>query len=1083
MVKFDQGLQQQQALKRAGWFIYGCFILLLAHSTKGQGLEGYYQSPCLHKTTIIFCSEGDLWKVSTAGGMAQRLTAHSGEEQHPAISPDGKTIAFTAAYDGSPEVYTMPIEGGVPLRCTFSNTGGTRAVGWTPQGKLIYSSTNWSNLPNARLATIDLQTKSHGVLPLFEANDGIQNEEGTWFFVPLSNFNGHVKRYKGGWSRHIWRFDGKNEAVKLTHDHLGESYNPMWHQNRLFFITDRDGMKNIWSMDANGKNLQQHTFHSQFDVRMAKLDMDKIVYQHGADLWLLNLADGKYQRIDIRLTSDFDQLRERWVNKPEAFISSVNLSPKGDKLVVTSRGRVFVVPVKAGRTLALTDSNEPVVRHRDAVFSADGSHIISLSDGSGEFEFTQYPANGKGSAKQLSQHGKPLRYEGIPSSDGKWLAYDDNDKHLYILNVATGNRKKISTNEQGIRDFAWSPDSQWLAFVQVSLSGFTQIKIYNAYDGSLFDLTNDRSNNSQVKWGREGQFIYFISDRSLGTMTGNARDARLGGVGWEKPHKVYHVALMKGLRSPFRPVDELHLLEATDTKVVKPVVNIDKDDIQARTMVVPIESGNYYQLEVGERALYLLSEQTGKDPKTEVKAVTFARETPVLTTLASGIEQFKMSSNGQKLLVKKGGAYFLTEAGTGSLQLTEAIDLGACTFSLNPKSEWQQLYKDAWRMERDCFYDTNMHGLDWDAMYTKYLPLVHRVSSRSELNEVLAELTGELSVLHTFVFGGDLRSNSLSVPVGSLGANTSRDVKRGGFRIDHIYQSDPDFPERQSPLSDPYLDIKVGDIITMVNGKDALTVTDIGELLLNQAGKQVRLAVKRGNASKEIIITVWGDAYWLKYRDWQYTNRLKVEAASNQQIGYLHMSANSDWDIGHFYREYFPVANKQGFIIDMRNNQGGYISSLLLQMLHRQVWMYRVDRTGEPIERIPHMVVLVNERTGSDGEVFAEGFRRLGLGSTLGMRTWGGFIALHYGNKLSDNGVVSAPMHAAYSNEGIWLVEGHGHVPDMVVENLPWESFQGKDAQLEAAVAFLQQQIALKPNVIPLPPPYPDKSFPNNRKP
>jgi tricorn protease len=384
-------------------------------------------------------------------------------------------------------------------------------------------------------------------------------------------------------------------------------------------------------------------------------------------------------------------------------------------------------------------------------------------------------------------------------------------------------------------------------------------------------------------------------------------------------------------------------------------------------------------------------------------------------------------------------------------------------------------------MERDYFYDKSMHGVDWDAMYKKYLPFLDRITTRSELNDVLAQLIGELSVLHAFVSGGDMPDDNKTISVGGLGAKTSRDEKNGGFIIDYIYKPDPDFSERRSPLNDPLFDIQEGDIITKVNGQDALSVMDIGELFINQRGKQVRLSIKRGAVVKDFIITP-SDPYWLIYRDWQYNNRLKVEKAGNNEIGYLHQSSNADEGIGQFFREYFPVANKKGLIIDMRTNEGGYISSIMLELLARQVWMYRIDRTGQPIERIPHMVVLVNERTGSDGEVFAEGFKRLGLGITIGKRTWGGFIALHFGNQLSDNGIAAAPMHGGYSPEGKWLVEGVGHVPDIEVDNLPFETFNGKDAQLEAAIHYLKNKIAEDSKEIPRAPAYPDKSFKNNRK-
>jgi tricorn protease len=1048
-----------------------------------QGLEGYYQQPDIYKNTIVFVAEGDIWKVPIEGGLAQRLTTHTEEEKYPTISPDGKTIAYYATYEGLSEVYTIPIDGGIPTRWTYSNSEGARVVGWTPKGEIIYSSTEFGNATNSRLAVINKTTKLKSIIPLHQANTGIQNEKGIWFFVPLPDMNAHIKRYAGGMARQIWKFDGKNEAVKLTKDHLGESFNPMWFQERVYFITDRDGMKNIWSMNSDGKDLKQHTFHAEFDVRSANTDEGKIVYQNGADLWILDIASGKNNKINIKLVSDFEHLRETWVEKPADYITSINPDPNGENVVVTARGRVFVVPVKAGRTITFSNQNNTVIRHRDAVFSYDSKNIISLSDESGEFEFVQFAADGSNKLKPISKSLKPLSYKGIPSSDGKWIAYDDIDKHMYVLNTNNGVHKKISTNEQGIRDFSWSPDNQWLAFVQVALTGFTQIKIYNVNDGSIFDLTNDRSNNFNVKWSPDGKFIYFLSDRSFNTLKGNPRDTRLGGVGWDKVHKAYHVALKKGTPSPFRAFDELNQdYTANDQPTGKLVVNIDKADIQSRTMTVPIAAGNYYHLEMNEQAIYVLAKENGSDVNPHLKVSEISREKMDLTTIASGIDNFELTQNGKKLFIKKGQSYYMVEAGTGSLNLSNEIDLSGCQFSFNPRDDWKQIYKDAWRMERDYFYDKNMHGVDWDAMYKKYLPFVDRVTTRNELNDVLAHLIGELSVLHAFVFGGDMPNDEKSIGVGNLGAITSRDEKSGGFRIDYIYKQDPDFPERKSPLDDSYLDIQEGDIITKVNGIDALSAMDIGELLINQGGKQVRLSIKRGAIVKEFIIKVSSDPYWLIYRDWQYNNRLKVEKASNNEIGYLHQSSNDDQGIGQFYREYFSSANKKGLIIDMRTNEGGYISSIMLQLLLRQVWMYRIDRTGEPIERIPHMVLLVNERTGSDGEVFAEGFRRLGLGITIGMRTWGGFVALHFGNQLTDNGIASAPMHGGYAPEGKWLVEGIGHVPDIEVDNLPYETFNGRDAQLDAAIKYLQKKIAEEPKDIPLAPAYPDKSFKNNRK-
>ena len=1009
------------------------------------------------------------------------------EEYYPRISPDGNALVYSATYEGPKEVYTMPLDGGLPTRWTYSE--GSSAVGWTPTGKIIYQTAEFSKLPNAQLVTIDLASKVKSIVPLHQAHQGIQNQEGTWFFVPLNDFNDNVKRYKGGWARQIWKFDGKNEAVKLTTDHLGESFNPMWHEGSVYFITDRDGMKNIWSMDADGKDLRQHTAHTEFDIRSANLHDGKIVYQHAADLWLLDIASGEYDKIDIRLVSDLEHLRETWVENPEKYITSVHPNPTGDKIVVTARGRVFVVPVERGRTIGFTEQQDAVIRLRDAVFSHDGESIISLSDQSGEFEFVQFSATGLNKVKPVTKGAQGLRYQGIPSSDGKWLAYDDVENNMYVLNLSTGESKRVSTNQQGIRDFAWSPDNQWLAFVQKALNGMAQIKVYNVNDSSIFDLTTDRSNNFSVKWSPDGRFVYYLSDRGFSTLVGNARGARLGGVHWDKSVTAYHVALKKGTRSPFREKDELSNEHSEGEKSERElVVSIDKTGIQSRTMEVPIASGNYSKIEVNDNVMYLLSRETGSKANSHLKAVKITSEKAELFDVASAINGFEMTQDGKKLLISKGQSYYMVNASMGSINFNDGkIDLSSCKFSINPRADWKQLYKDAWRMERDYFYDKNMHGVDWDAMYDKYLPLVDRVTTRNELNDVLARLIGELSVLHASANGGDMPSDHKNIQVASLGANTSRDIINGGFRIDYIYQADPDYPNRKSPLDDPYLDIKAGDVITKVNGKEALTAMDIGELLRNEAGKQVRLTLKRGTTSRDVIVKPKESTYWLRYGNWEYDNRLKVEKESDNQIGYLHLSAMSDWDIGQFYREFFPVFNKKGLIIDMRYNAGGWIDAIILEKLLRQAWMYFKDRTGEPYWNMDyafrgHMVVLVNERTGSNGETFVEGFRRLELGKTIGMRTWGGQVWLNTRNRLSDNGVANAPMHGVYGDDGEWLIEGHGHVPDIEVDNLPYETFNGKDAQLEAAIKHLQAKIANDPRDVPSVPNYPDKSFKNNQK-
>lgn len=1081
-----------------------CIGLFFRFDAQAQGFEGYYATPSVHNNTIIFAAEGDLWKVPLTGGLAQRLTTHAEEERFPSISPDGKIIAFSASYEGPIEVYTMPIEGGLPKRWTYEGNASVNNS-WTPDGKVIYSTGAFSKVPDNQIVSIDLVTKQKTRIPLAQASEASYDATGkTVFFVRPAYHRNVTKRYKGGTARQIWKYtEGTEEAVKLTTDYVGGNHHPMWFSGRVYFISDRDGIMNIWSMDENGEDFKQHTTHTEFDVRSASISNGTIVYQMGADLWYHNIASGESKKINIKLISDLDQLRQKWDDNPSQYITAVHPSPDGAKIAITARGKVFVAPVKSGRFISFTDKE--AVRYRDAVFSHDGSHIYTLSDESGEFEFVRMPSNGQGLQKVITKDGNLLRYQGEPSSDGKWIAYDDLENNMYVLNISTGVSTKISSNQEGIRDFSWSPDNKWLAFVQSASNTMAQIKIYNVETGTSFDLTTDRANSFNPRWSPDGKFIYFLSDRSFTSLVGSPWGPRQPEPYFDASEKIYHVALKSGTRSPFRENDELFDNDEKETSSStktdkkkknksgenedKVKVNIDQAGIQNRIIEVPIKPGNYSGLEVNKKAIYLMSAETGLNAKRHLSFVKIENEDISLKTMVSEVNSFELAANGEKILVRKGSNYHMFDAGTSKVSdLSKSkIDLSGWKFSITPKEDWKQIFTDAWRMERDYFYDKNMHGVNWDAMHAKYFPLVDRVTTRNELSDLIGRFVGELSALHTSVRGGDQRSDDNNISVSSLGAVFSRDEQNKGFKIEYIYKVDPDYPDEKSPLDDPYLDVRVGDVITQVNGRDALSAIDMGELIRNQAGKQVRITLMRGASSRDIIVKPVANEYNIRYRDWEYGNRLDVEQKSEKEIGYLHLRAMGRNDISQFYREFYPVFNKSGLIVDVRYNFGGNIDSFILEKLLRKAWMYWKARSGEPYWNMPyafrgHIVVLVNENTYSDGEAFADGFKKLALGTTIGTRTWGGEIWLHSGNRLSDNGLARAPMMGVYGDNGKWLIEGHGFVPDIEVDNLPHTTFNGNDAQLDAAIKHLQQLIKEDPRTVPAPPAYPDKSFKNNKK-
>ena len=1071
-----------------------CFLFLLGSTpAKAQGFNGYYQQPEIHGETIVFVAEGDLWTVPLSGGLAQRLTTHPGEESNPSISPDGKTIAFTATYEGPPELFTMPLTGGLPQRWTYE-TESSVATCWTPQGEVVYTTYHYSTLPDLQLVKVNPKTSKKTVIPLSQASEGNFDDSGkTLFFVRPQDHRNVTKRYKGGTARKIWKFtEGTEEAIELTGDYAGESHHPMWWDDRIYFITDRDGIMNIWSITENGEDLQKHTTHGEFDVRDASLSDGKIVYQVGADLWLYDINTLENKIIPISLATDLDQLREKWVKNPSQYITSVHLHPNGEKIVITARGRVFVASVKGGRFVQL--SRKEGVRYRDATFSHNGKDILTLSDETGEFEFMQIPATGMGKHKALTNNGEILRYAGKPSPDGKWFAYDDHNSDMWLLNLATGAHKKISTNREGIGGFSWSPDSKWLAFEQAAMNSFLQIHLYQVENDSRIPLTTDRANSNSPVWSPDGKWIYFLSDRNFQSLIGSPWGTRQPEPYFDKKMKVYQISLEKGNRSPFQPNDELQAEEkeekASDDKEKKKevTVQIETEGIQGRIREVPLPAGNYFALKGNDKALYMLSRETGIGGKMHLMVVKITNDKPKATKMVEDVRGYDLSADRKKIMVRKGSSIYVANAGTGSIsKLSDSqVNLSGWTFNMDVREDWRQIFTDAWRMERDYFYDPGMHGVNWDKMYQKYLPLVDRVTTRGELSDLIGRFVGELSALHTSVRGGDMRNGPDQVQVASLGARLSRNETAGGYQIDYIYQGDPDYPELASPLADPDQDISVGDIIEHINGVVTLSVTDIGALLRNQSGKQVRIGVKstKSGKNRDYIIKPIGNESSLRYRDWEYSRRMEVEKKGAGKIGYVHLQAMGSRDLSQWYREFYPVFNRPALIIDVRHNRGGNIESFILEKLMRKAWFYWKGRVGQPTWNMQyafrgHMVVLCDRRTASDGEAFAEGFKRLGMGKVIGTRTWGGEIWLSSSNRLSDGGYARAPMTGVYGPEGEWLIEGHGVEPDIVVDNLPHATFKGQDAQLEAAIRRLQELMKEDAREVPPPPAYPDKSFNN----
>jgi tricorn protease len=1071
-------------------------LIVTGHNLSAQQ-KGYYRYPAIHGNNIIFTAEGDLWRFDISANDAKRLTSNHGVESHASISPDGKRIAFVAQYEGPSEVYVMPIDGGRPKRLTYEE-GSPIVYQWTTSGKILYSTTSRSTLPNAQLVKIDPENMTSELIPLLQADQGTYSPGGELFFTRLRDQGSHTKRYKGGTAQSLWKFDGAGEARALTADYPGTSKDPMYYNGRIYFLTDRDGTMNIWSMNTDGGDLKQHTRVTRWDLADADLYDGKIVCQQGADILLYDIESDKSTVPEISLNSDFDQKRVQWINDPKSKITNVDLSFKGDQIVLTSRGRIFSVPLEADRWSEVT--RKYGIRYKDATYLNQENDLMMLSDESGEFEIWKTDNWGFKPPKKITSGSNDFIESFLPSPDGNYIIYNEKDNKLMLYSGTTGTSAIIGQNDFGYSaPYSWSPNSQWIAYTDRAANQAGYLRIYDVKEAKSYQITTGRQEDYTPQFSKDGKWLYFISERTLTSTVRSPWGSRQPEPYYNKTAKIYAIPVSRTAVFPFLEATELNTVKPDTAKAAKeknkkktidsktkPEEKFDLTDAGSKLYIVPMKAANIADIGLNNDWLYW-SEFNADDNTLNLNALKMTnKKNNEVVNIASAIIEFKISGDGKKILIRdKNGIVVLNADGTKPDARKNSVDLAKWAFTIDPVEDWKQMFKDAWRMERDYFYDKNMHGVDWQGVYDQYSPLVDRVTDRYELDDLLAKMISELSALHMFVYGGDKRLPGDNIPNGYLGATLSQDKNNEGFVIDHIFKSDPDYPSDLSPLAKPDLKIHTGDIIMSVNGVNTAGLSDINMLLTNKADVQVRLRLKKANGEiyEEVVKPITTGAFAaLRYREWEYTRRLEVGNLSENKIGYLHLKAMGGEDYDEFVKNFYPAMGKEGLIIDVRHNRGGNIDSWLLEKLMRKAWFYWAPRVGKSIPNMQyaftgHLVVLMDEHTASDGEAFSEGFRRLGLGKLLGIRTWGGEIWLSSGNRLVDNGIATAAETGVYSPDGEWLIEGWGVEPDIKVDNLPYESFQGKDAQLNAAVDYLKKLIKEKPVTPPPIPKYPIKAF------
>ena len=1064
--------------------------------------KGYYRNPCIHQNTVIFTAEGDLWKYDINTGLSQRITTNNGLETDPIISPDGKQIVFTGQYEGISELYIMDINGGVPKRITYDfGSRFIHACSFTKDGKILYRTSAYSSVPSPQLIKIDPVTLVTEVVPLWQASYGFYDDAGVLFFTRFPKQSSFTKRYKGGDIEQIWKFNGTQEATNLTADFDGTSTYPMLYDNRIYFLSDRDGTMNIWSMDKDGKDLKQQTFSKGWDIQTPSIDDSKIVYEKGADICLYDIKTNQEKVLDINLVSDFDQRKPKWIKSPVKEISYSDISPNGNYAAIISRGRIFVSPSKSDRWVEVVRKSG--IRFKEVHFINDKS-IAALSDESGEYEVWKMNADGSDSATQITKNSKTLISLFSVSPNEKYIAYNDKNDVLRIADVATGEVKfQYDSAYAGINELSWSPDSRFLNFTRGLANLNAQICVVDVQSMKMLPLTTTRLNSYSPSWSTDSNWLFFVSQRYLASEVRSPWGPRQPEPVYTNAANIYALPLDSTAKFPFLQTDSW-LTDSVFNPSLNDQTTNDKskkdknekhiarnynwDYIKTMLYQVPVKNGNIGNLVAADGYLYWLdfpSDQNNNDGAKmyAIKIEESKKYEP--TEVASGVNGFDLSADGKKLLVNyTDQTIAIADANGAKIDKDKSkLHLNNWSFVIDPQQDWKQMFDDAWRMMRDYFYDRDLHKINWLTIKEQYEPLLARITDRDELDNLLSQMVGELSALHTFVFGGDKRRSPDMIEAGSLGCTFTKTNK--GLRIDHITKSDPDYPNFSSPLNKPELKIKEGDIITAVNNVSLKDVADITELLENKVQVPVKLSLldKNDKPYEQVVKPCSADdAFVLRYEEWELANREKVDSMSNNNIGYIHLKAMTGTDMDDFVKQFYPVFNREGLILDVRDNFGGNIDSWVLEKLMRKAWMYWQGRSGGPTWNMQyafrgHMVILCNQQTSSDGEAIAEGFRRLGFGKVIGMRTWGGEIWLSADNRLVDNGIATAAEMGVYGPEGKWLIEGRGVEPDITIDDLPYETYKGKDAQLEYAVDYLKKEIKDNPIVVPPVPPHPDKSF------
>ena len=1103
---------------------------LLAASASGDVTPnaGMIRMPDVSGSHIVFVYANDIWMVPRAGGTATPLASPPGRESFPRFNADGTTLAFIGNYEGDRDIYTVNTSGGDAFRVTH-HPGNEVLCDWTPDGELLYYMSGMAGLGRQQnLFTVSAEGGMPDMLPPAYASIGAISPDGTTLaFTPYSRDSRTWKRYMGGMASDIWLMNLDDKSSQQITEWKGTDSQPMWHGDTMYFLSDAGPAHrlNIWSYD-DGK-LAQVTSYTDYDVKWPSVGpgatgAGEIVFQNGKDVVLLDLATGQASAVEISIPGERQQIRTRVVDAGKN-LGWWDISSSGKRIVTAARGDVWTLPAKNGTPRNLTRSSG--AGERFPVWSPDGKLICYSSDADGEYELYLAPSNGKGEVRQLTDGNKTFFFDVTWSPDSETVVYMDKAGNMYRTDIESAKTEIFDREEWAYQvPFSFSHDSTWLTYHKNADNSLSSIWLYNLETGDKHQVTGEMFDDSNPTFDREGDYLYYVSAHDFSSPIYEDVGSTFVYAGISR---LMVVPLRDEVGSPFAAeVDEETWddedeadsdEDGDDTDDAEENGDDDADEdaaaddengdadedgdedkdgddnedgddeedepleielvgFEARGIQLPVDRGNFGTLSVNDSNKLIYVRRTPRGVKGEAGIKIFDvnadEDDRKEETVMDGTGNYELSADGKKIAINKKGKFAIADAKKDA-KMDDAVSTKGLEVTIEPREEWRQVFTDAWRRHRDFFYVENMHGVDWDAVYTRYSGMLDDAVSRDDVSFIIGEMIAELNVGHAYYWGGDVESQPTR-NVGMLGADY--ELEDGAFRITKILEGAAWDADGRGPLSQPGVDVSVGDYILAVDGIEIDTTKDIWAAFIGLSGKPVTLTFNDvpeiNDDAREIVIKPMGGEGSLRYRAWVESNRAHVAESTSGRVGYVHVPDTGVNGQNELFRQFYGQINTDGMIIDERWNGGGQLPNRFIELLDRPRTNYFARRDGKdwPVPGVSHQgpkAMLINGMAGSGGDMFPWLFRFHDLGALIGTRTWGGLVGISGVPGLIDGGYTSVPTFGFYETDGTWGVEGYGVAPDIEVIDDPTELANGRDPQLEAAIEHLEAEIQRNPYIAP----------------